>query len=137
MMQTKSVVVIGISGKLIGVDAATGETRWENNMKGGGYGAVGLAITDDKIFASAASAMIFCLSYPDGEQLWTADTSASGRSSIVVEGDRVFVSKGGEIDCYTLDGKRVWSQALKGAGVGRTAIGVPHNVVQSDDYGSQ
>jgi outer membrane protein assembly factor BamB len=136
-MSKHPVVVIGISGKLIGVDSVNGQVRWENGMKGGGYGAVALAITDDRIYATAASAVLFCLSYPNGEQLWTAATSASGRGSIIVDGDVVIVSKGGEVDGFSLEGAHLWRQQLKGQGVGRTAVGVPHNVVQADDMGTQ
>jgi outer membrane protein assembly factor BamB len=136
-MANHPVLVIGIHGQVLGVDAASGEIRWQDGLKGGGYGEVALAISETHVVASALHGKVFCFRYPTGEPLWEASTSAMGRATIVIEGELVFVAKNGEVDCFSLDGRRLWSQPLKGKSVGRIALGFPGNVVQADDRGSE
>jgi outer membrane protein assembly factor BamB len=133
----QDILIVGIGGQVVGIDAATGQTRWEDGLKGGGYGEVALAATERHVFASAAGSMLFCFNYSTGELLWRADTTSSGRATIVVQGERVFVAKGGEVNCFTLDGRRQWSQKLPGKGFGSIAMGFPGNLVQADDPGSK
>ncbi len=132
-----NILILGISGKLVGIDSSTGQVRWENGMKGGGYGEVGIAATTEYVFASAQSAKLFCLRYGSGEELWVVDTSSMGRATIVVEDDRVYVAKSGVVDCFTFDGSCVWTQRLEGKGFGRIAMGFPGNIVQADDAGTK
>jgi outer membrane protein assembly factor BamB len=131
------ILILGISGQLVGLDALTGAIRWQDGMKGGGYGEVSLAANDELVFASAQSAKLFCYRYQTGELLWAADTSSSGRATIIVEGRLVFCAKAGEVDAFTFTGERQWTQALKGKGIGRIAMGFPGNLVQADDRGAE
>ncbi|MBA2545134.1 MAG: PQQ-binding-like beta-propeller repeat protein [Deltaproteobacteria bacterium] len=133
---TSDLIVTAAGGKLIGLDPENGAVVWENGLDGGGHGEVALAITEQRIFASASRGALFCLAYPSGTQLWTAKTSSSGRATILVEGPNVLVAKHGHIDCYDVSsGDRRWSSPLPGHGT--VAIGVPGNVVQADEYGEE
>jgi len=132
------IIVAAVGGKLIGLDSSSGSTRWENGMDGGGYGEVALAVTGERIIASASRGKVFCLEYPSGRELWTAKTSAIGRATILVDGANVIVGKSGKLDCFDVESGRLrWSSALPGTGFGTVAIGVPGNVVQSDDEGTE
>ena len=131
------ILILGISGQVIGIDALTGNIRWQDGMKGGGYGEVALAANEEFVFASARGAKLFCYRRTSGEVLWVSDTSASGRATVVVEGRLVFVAKGGEVNAFTFTGERQWKQQLSGKGLGRIAMGFPGNIVQADDPGSE
>jgi hypothetical protein len=129
-------IVAAVGGKVLGIDAMTGQVRWENGMEGGGYGEVGLAIANDRIVVSAARGKVFCLAYPSGAELWTAKTSSMGRATILIEGELVLVAKSGKLDCFDLaTGEERWSQPLPRTGYGSVAIGAPGNVVQADEIG--
>jgi outer membrane protein assembly factor BamB len=133
----RDIVIVGINGQVIGIDAASGQQRWQDGLKGGGYGEVALAATDRHVFASAQGSMLFCFNYATGELLWKEETTSSGRASIVVQDERVYVAKGGEVNCFTFEGRRLWSQGLPGMGFGSVSIGFPGNIVQADDRGSK
>lgn len=137
MADDHTLLLVALGGKLVALDHSSGAIRWEDGLKGGGYGEVALASAHGRVVASAQSAKVFCYRYATGELVWTASTSSMGRASIVIEGDKVFVAKGGEIDCFSLDGAKLWTQALKGKGIGTAAIGFPGNIVQGDDRGDQ
>lgn len=132
----QDILIVGIDGRVVGIDTATGRVQWEDGLKGGGYGEVALAATEQYVFASAGSDMLFCFQYSTGQLLWKAETTSSGRATLVVQGDRVYVAKCGEVDCFAFDGRRLWSQKLAGKGLGRIAMGFPGNIVQADDIGS-
>lgn len=137
MADDHTLLLVALGGKIAALDHSSGQIRWQDDMKGGGYGEVALAAAQGRVFTSAQSAKVFCYRYASGELLWSASTSSSGRATIVVEGDRVFVSKGGEVDCFSLDGSKLWTQRLPGKGVGTAAIGFPGNIVQGDDRGAE
>jgi hypothetical protein len=131
------IIVAAAGGKLLGLDAGSGAVRWENAMDGGGYGEVALAVTGERVLASADRGKLFCLDYPSGQELWTAKTHSLGRATILVDGANVLVAKGGHLDCFDVEsGARRWSSSLPKAGYGTVAIGVPGNVVQADDPGA-
>jgi outer membrane protein assembly factor BamB len=127
--------IVALNGKVYAIDASTGELRWQNELKGSGYGAPALAITKSRVFVSAHGSAIHCLDYSTGQPIWTENATSSGRASILIHDGRVYVAKGGSLDCYTLDGRKVFSQPLRGAGVGPVALGFPGKVVQADERG--
>lgn len=132
------IIVAASGGKLIGLDANTGQVRWENPMDGGGYGEVALAITGERILASAGRGKLFCLDYPSGRELWSAKTSAQGRATLLVDGANVLVGKGGHLDCFDAEsGTLRWTSSLPGTGYGSISVGVPGNVVQADEIGRE
>lgn len=133
----RSILVVALAGVVAGLDRASGEVRWKNELRSGGLGEVFIAIGYGAIVASASGAKLFCLDYLTGETRWEAATSASGRTTIVMEPDRIICAKGGYLDCFDPHGERMWQQPLRGYGVGRIAMGFPGNVAQADDPGSE
>jgi hypothetical protein len=132
----RSVLVVGLNGKVFGIHRDTGELVWTNKMPGGGMEEVFIALRYGVLVVSASGKRIFRLDYYTGKTLWEVTTTASGRATIVVEHDCIVVAKGGYIDCFEHEGKRRWKQPLKGMGLGRVAMGFPGNVAQADDPGS-
>jgi len=133
----RSILVVGISGHVLGLERATGAIRWRNNLKGGGSAEVFLGFRFGVLVVSAAGDAVFRLDYQTGATLWSAETQASGRASIVIEPDLIVVAKGGYLDAFDHDGRKLWGQPLSGMGTGRVALGFPGNVAQADDPGSQ
>lgn len=133
----RSILVVGMSGKVFGLDRTTGEVRWNNDLRGGGFGEVFLAVGYGVVIASAFGKAIFCLDYLTGETRWSDTTQTSGRATIVIEPDQIVCAKDGYVDCFAPDGRKLWQQPLKGQGVGRMALGYPGNVAQADDKGTE
>ncbi|WP_437682183.1 outer membrane protein assembly factor BamB family protein [Sorangium sp. So ce131] len=126
------VVVAAFVGQIFGVNPVTGQVVWEHKMESGGGASTALLITPEVIYAATYTS-VACLRYPTGELLWQAKTVALGRATLLLEGHRLFVAKQGEIECFSLAGQSLWHNRFKGKGMGPVAMGVPHNVVQSDD----
>ena len=131
-MSDRSVILVGLNGHLAGLDVATGQVLWKNALRGGLDGEVEIATWGNYVFASATGPKLFAVDYHSGEEVWTVPTSGTGRAVLVVEENMVMVAKEGTIDCYDFGGQRLWSQALRGLGVGNIAIGLPGNIRQAD-----
>jgi len=129
------VLVVGLNGKLFGLERATGEPRWSFELPGWQRGEVFLAIRYGLVVASSHVDSISALDYLTGTLRWTSATTQSGRATIVVEHDVIVCAKNGYLDCYDHQGARRWAQPLSGQGLGRAALGFPGNVAQADDVG--
>ena len=133
----RSVLVVGVAGKVVGLERYTGQLRWRNDLPGGGMGEVFIAFRYGALIVSAGGDAIFRLDYATGATLWQGRTQSVGRATIVIEPDVIVVAKSGYIDAFGHDGRHFWTQPLSGMGVGATALGFPGNVAQADDAGSQ
>jgi outer membrane protein assembly factor BamB len=131
------VLLVALGGHVAGLDPATGKILWKNDLSGGGYGAVDLASDGEVVYASAAGNRVFAIEVASGKTLWNGQTTAHGRATIVIEGERIFVAKGGFVDAYSRSGELIWNQGLPGLGTGRAALGFPGNLRQADEVGSQ
>ncbi|WP_437737527.1 outer membrane protein assembly factor BamB family protein [Sorangium sp. So ce1335] len=130
----KPVLVVAFLNQVFGVDPATGRVLWEHKEDGLPNSSTALLVTPAAIYAATFS-RITCLRYPTGELLWQAKTAVQGRATLLLEGDRLFVARLGEIECFSLTGQSLWHNRFKGKGMGPVALGVPDNVTQSDDTG--
>ena len=124
-----SILVVGLNGVVVGLAQQSGEILWKNELKGGGVGQVALEIVGQRILASAEGDKLFCLDYQTGSTIWEAKTTHAGGEAlstiILVRNDRIFISKWGYTDCFSWEGARLWSQDLKGLGVGRATLRLP------------
>jgi outer membrane protein assembly factor BamB len=133
----RSIVVVALDGAVYGLARDTGEVVWSNNLPGGSYKEVFIAIGYGVVVASAVGNKIFCLDYLTGATRWEHETTSSGRASIIIEPDCIVCVKRGYVDCFAPDGSVRWQQGMKGAGMGSAAIGLPGNVAQGDDVGRE
>lgn len=131
----RSVLVVGLKGRVFGIDRQTGKALWRNDLPGGGGDEVFLAIGYGAVLASAQGPMIYCLDYLTGHERWKWPTHTSGRATILIEPDHIVCAKSGYLDCFSPEGRLLWAQPLYGAGVGRISLGYPENVAQADDAG--
>jgi hypothetical protein len=51
---------------------------------------------------------------------------------LIREEDKIFVCKGGLLDCFTAQGELIWSQNLRKVAKSGAALGFTDNVVQAD-----
>ena len=126
-------LIVALGGRVVGLDTATGETLWHNELQGSGVGFVALAVNDHCVVASASAASIFCLDRFTGEIAWSAKTQGLGRATLLIQESQIFVAKSGYVDCFHLStGQLEWTKDLHKLGRKSAALGLTHNVVQAD-----
>ena len=132
----RSLLVIGLNGRVIGIDRNTGARRFEHDI--GGRSEVELAILDNRIFATTGRPL-YCFEYPTGKLLGTAAIPGSytGRPTMLIDGRHLILATRGEVACFDDQGHLLWFDPLPGRGVGSVALGFPNNVRQADDIGSE
>ena len=132
-----SVFVVGIDGKVFGVDPATGRSLWVHDV--GGWGPVELAIGDDRVFAISVEPKVTCIEYPGGRLLGSAKLPRSepgGR--LLIEGRQLYVAGAGEVTCVSEQGQVLWTEAFSENRHGRSSeieMGFPHNIRHVDRSG--
>ena len=129
----RPLLVVGLLDQVIALDRRSGEVRWEHKMGSLGS-AVELAIVGGRVFAVTASGYLHWFDYLDGARLGNVKLRGAytGRATMVVDGDHLFIASGGEIVCMDRDGNEVWFNGLEGKGIGPVALGFPGNVRQAD-----
>jgi outer membrane protein assembly factor BamB len=133
--EDRSILVAAFSGSLFGLDPATGTVRWQHAV---GDGTVELQFRAGRVFACTTQTL-YCFEYPSGVLLGRVPIpdQYGGRATMVIEGDRIFIGTSGELSCFDLAGKVLWTQPFQGRGFGSMAIGFPDNVRQADDLGTR
>lgn len=124
----RSLLIVGLAGRVIALERASGHLRWRNDLLGGGGGDVKVAIRYGALIVSALGAVVYRLDYQSGRTLWQSQTRATGPTTLLIESDGITVAKAGYVECFAHDGKRLWQQPLSGLGTGTTSLGYPGNV---------
>lgn len=125
-------LVVGLGGRVLGIDPMTGAELWRNEMLHGGLEYVAIAVFDECVVASASAARVFYIDRKTGETIWSEKTTGIGRASLIKEGSQIFICKGGHLDCFSETGNVLWSQDLRKVGKSGAALGFTDNVVQAD-----
>ncbi len=60
-------LIIGMKGRVLGVNRATGDRVWETHLKSSGF--VNVYVEADRVYASTRGEL-FCLDPRSGQQLW-------------------------------------------------------------------
>ncbi len=136
--EDRSILVVGLNGRVFGVDPATGAHVWEHALSSVPSGEVELMIHGARVFASNGRKLA-CFEYPSGRPVGVVDIPGAykGRPTMLLENDRLLVATRGELSCYNMDGQLLWHDPFAGKGVGSMSLGFPGNVRQADDIGSQ
>ena len=126
-------LIVALGGRVVGMDVATGDVLWHNELQGSGVGFVALAVTDDFVVVSASAARLFCLNRLTGNIVWSNQTQGLGRATILIQDGNIFIAKSGLLDCFHLStGQLAWSKSLQKLGKKTAALGLTNNVVQAD-----
>jgi len=131
-MQRNDVLVVALGGRVLGVDAISGEVIWSNEMELGGIAWVALGVDESRVYSSASAKRIFCIDRATGNTLWDRPTSGLGRATIICDESGISVCKSGLLDKFSIDGDLLWSTDLQQYGKGVAALGLTGNVIQAD-----
>lgn len=123
-------LLVGINGHIIAMDPLTGQRRWAVVL--GETGLVSFAVNDELVIASAADDQLVGVERNTGQVRFRARTSRSGKATVLLAGDAVFVAKAGELECFGLDGVRRWHDEFKGMGLFSVALALGNQVLQPD-----
>lgn len=133
-MDTEKILIVALGGRVFGIHSETGTELWKNELQLGGISEVALAVTTNRVFASASAKRIFCIERETGKTLWSSQTTGIGRATIITNNETVIVGKGSCLDALTFDGEALWSKDLKIKPRDSAALGFTNNVIQSDRY---
>ena len=138
--EDRSLLVAAFAGRVFGIDARTGERRWEHRIGGAlAGGEIELLVEGDRIFAKGSGPTLALLEYPTGRLVGQLELPGTyhGRSTMLLEGGLLFVASRGEITCVrAADAAVVWHDPMKGKGIGSVALAFPGRMRQADDPGS-
>jgi len=123
-------------GFVAGIDAASGQVRWERLVAPNGeYTDVdGLAVDQDRLYAAAYSGAVSALDPATGAQLWSARIPAASRLA-VTQGLLVAVSAGKVTGLAPATGLQAWSSPLRGGPGGAPAFAGRWLLVPAQDGG--
>ncbi len=129
--EDRSILVTAFNGKVFGVDRATGQVRWK--FPGPKHGEIELAVGSGVVVACAAKQLAF-IEYATGRPLRVVDLVGEfpTRTVMLIDGPHIFAARAGEISCYSTGGDWLWTQPLKGEGLGDMSLALPGNARQAD-----
>jgi outer membrane protein assembly factor BamB len=123
--RTIDVVVTAFAGRVFGISGADGSILWEVPM---GDRMIRVVVEGEIVFALGDR--LAQLALADGRELRTAFV---GGQSLLVDEERVFVGREGELHAFAKsDLRKLWSQPFRGKGYGHMAIAVPGAATQGD-----
>lgn len=118
-------VVTAFNGRVIALEAETGRVAWQVQQTG----PLRLEVTETRVVAGGGERLAI-YDYATGTLIARLDMPGH---TLLVVGDRVFVSSSGSLACVALDsGTIVWRNELPGTGYGAAALAVPGHAVQAD-----
>lgn len=130
---SRDILVTASNGRVFGLARKTGEVRWENELVDSGWNDVFLAMRHDTLMASSTEAFVYRIDYKTGATVWRVETKASGQAQIVIESDCITVAKGGYLECFDLEGHRLWRRAYPNKWSGALAFGYSGNILQAGE----
>lgn len=125
------VVMAAIGPHLVGADASNGKQLWKRIIGSLRDKSVLLiALQHDRIIAGRGNDLL-CIDQRSGEIVWKVETPVAVLS-LLVDGERIFVSYVGEVACFDAKGALLWHEALHG-GQGRMYLAAGGAIVQGVD----
>jgi len=131
-MSEEEYLIVGLEASIVALHPHTGIEMWRNNMPLGGHSFVALAVNMRSVFASANAKRVFCIDKKTGQTIWSQSTSGMGRATLIATESRVFVSKGGFIDAFSIEGDHLWGKSLKNMGKKPASLAFAMFVSQAD-----
>lgn len=117
---------------VLALDQRTGNQAWETSLALGRSQVVG---HDERVYVASEQAGLCVLDASNGQIIKQATLSGSGQApTLFIEGERVFVSCGGEIQAFSLEGEMLWTNACEGKGNGPVSMATKGSDRQADEY---
>ena len=136
--EERTVLVVGLNGRVIGMQRRSGQILWEHQLGEWVSGAVEVFLLRGRVYAVGSQHLVL-IDYATGQKLREVKLPGTfhGRSVVLVDGDQLFVGTNGEVASYDLDGNLLWHDPLKGRGIGAVGLAFPGNARQADSIGSR
>ena len=108
------ILFVGISGCVTALRKKTGEKIWETLI---GYYPHQLCVERERVYVAMQGGDLYVLSAQTGEVLKKGSFPGTGQNpTLLVEDGMVFVTAGGELTAFDLDGNQQWTNPFKGHG---------------------
>jgi len=117
MAENPNILLIGIAGNIVAIDAATGKEIWRNPV--GGTDVVVWHVDGDVVYAAAGSSVV-CLNQSTGIKLWSQYISWwSQLTTLHFRNGNLYVGSGGVLYCLNpISGELIWHNPLRFLGRG-------------------
>lgn len=107
-----SLLIVATGPHATGVNAAEGTVLWKQTIGDAKEpGKCAVAFLDEKVIVARAHE-VRCLKQLTGEVVWKANTPFLV-NGVLVDGNRVFVARGGEVAAFDATGKLLWHETLR------------------------
>lgn len=123
---------VAFYGYVVAIDQKTGTNVWETATHGG---RTQLTAHKERVYAASERSGLLVLNAKDGTIIQKTPLSGRGQApTILIDEETVFVTSGGELQAFDLDGKLLWTNTFKGKGNGTMAIATQNKDRQGDEY---
>ncbi len=127
-----SFVVVGLGGGVHSVDSASGTIRWSTVITNGRHQ---LCIHKERVYVAVEGGKLYVLDVETGSINVQTQFSGYGQApTLLIDQDRVFVSYGGELSAFDLEGRLLWTNPFKGSGNGSMSLATSGKDRQVDEF---
>jgi outer membrane protein assembly factor BamB len=123
-------VLAAFNGKVFAFEPTSGRRRWTYDSETSAV--VRLALDGGRVYV-LVRASLACLDLTSGVVIWS--TRCIDGDTILVAGGLILVGGAGEVACLSRDGNRVWTDELKGHGIGDVTLAYKGVVASADRSG--
>jgi outer membrane protein assembly factor BamB len=121
-----------VAGSVVALDRATGKERWTCAIKGV---ARRYLIDDNRLFVFDSYGILNCIDIATGRMIGKVETGFDYASTMLVDGDHIYVSGDNQVIAIDLNGNILWRSDKVSLSVAPSlcGLGIPGgNVVQPD-----
>ncbi len=131
-MSSSKLLFATVGRSVHALDQATGSIIWEVSVNSG---RVQISAHADRVYVVSEDNKLLVLKAQDGALL--AQTPLTGRGqtpTILIDEEQVFVTSGGVLQSFDLDGKLLWTNEFKGKGNGLMSMATKNKDRQGDEF---
>lgn len=123
-------VIVAFVNHVFGMHPTTGARLWRYDFDSAYM--VRIAIGGDMLYALGGDELV-CIHLESGRTLGRVSTGMGGSvPTLLASADRILVARGGEVRCFSRDGRLLWEDLFKGEGAGPVALAYAGGVAQAD-----
>ena len=131
-MPTPSRIFACVGRTVHAIDQQTGAIIWETPIAAG---RTQMVVHQDRVYVASETGSLEILNADTGTLLKTVPISGRGHAAtILIEDETVFVSCGGELSAFDLNGTQLWANNFKGKGNGTLSLATTQRDRQADEY---
>jgi outer membrane protein assembly factor BamB len=134
----RAYLVVVTGGELKAIDVRNGQVAWRVVVDEGGgpldpAPLLDLAILGNRVYvAPRGHKVLHCFDYATGAHVWAAQTTSTFRAQVVADGPQIYVARGGDVDCFGMDGVLRWTAPVTTMRSPQVAFGFAGNIRQVD-----